>query len=439
MAHILLNIIKFIKVDIWTIQETSLNRLAAFGLYALKLLLLSANGFVRDLCALRSTALALYTLLSIVPVFAMLFGVAKGFGFEKILKEKLLEQIPEHDTMVVQLIGFAENMLDNTKGGVVAGIGVIVLFWTVIKVIGIIEESFNAIWKIERGRPLNRKLSDYLSLMFLAPVLLIISSSITVFLKTHISWLMDAMRLPDFGIWVVLQLLSLSPLVIMSALLTFLYMFLPNHKVELKPGLIAGISAGIAYQTFQWAYLTLQFGVSGYNAVYGSFAALPLFILSLQIGWMIVLFGCEIAYYLQNYPKYRESRQITDPSFAIQKAVALKIAHLIVSAFCAEAPPLSESDICRKLNLPVSVVSTVLIKLVRSHILVELTTEDDEPVYLPAVDSHNLSVSRVLQALERVGQHQLPDIQGIEDCFKLIEKSIELFEANEINKLVKDL
>ncbi|MBU2570662.1 MAG: YihY/virulence factor BrkB family protein [Gammaproteobacteria bacterium] len=435
-----MNIIKFINEDVWRIQEHSLNHYEAFGLHSLKILLLSAKGFIRDLCILRSTALALYTLLSIVPVFAMLFGVAKGFGFERILKEKLLEQVPEHDTMIVQLIGFAENMLENAKGGVVAGIGVIFLFWTVIKVIGFIEASFNAIWQIDSDRSLNRKLSDYLSLMFLAPILLIISSSITVFLKTHVGWLLEIMHLPDFGANLVLQLLGLSPLVIMSALLSFIYIYIPNHKVKLKPGLIAGILTAIAYQTFQWAYLTLQIGVSEYNAIYGSFAALPLFILSLQIGWMIVLFGCEIAFYLQNFTEFKEDKKYSEPSLIIQKASALKMMQLMIHAFTEEAPPLTEGEISKRLRLPVSVVRTVLKKLKNGGIIIELNREEDEEtVFLPAVDSHRLDVARVIKTLEEYGQHKLPDIQGIADSLKLIEESEKLVESSKINTLVKDI
>lgn len=400
---------------------------------------MAANGFVRDLCSIRATALALYSLLSIVPVLAMLFGVAKGFGFEKILKEKLLEQVPEHDTMILQLIGFAEKMLENTQGGIVAGIGVIVLFWTVIKVIGIIEESFNAIWKIEQDRPLNRKLSDYLSLMFLAPVLLILSSSITVFLKTQLSWLMSKFDLPELGIWMILQVLSLSPLIIMSALLSFLYIFLPNHKVELKPGLLAGILAGTCYQIFQWIYLTLQLGVSGYNAVYGSFAALPLFIVSLQIGWMIVLFGCEVAYFLQNYGQYKQNGHINDPSFNIQKAVALKIMQLTVAAYRTEQPPLTEADIAQRLNLPISVIRVVLNKLLQSRLLIESNEEYEASFYIPAVDSHNLSVSRILQTIDHFSRSQPLELHHIEDCLSLLKQSEQLIESSDINKLVKDI
>lgn len=175
------NIISFVKEDIWLLNEQRLPPAKAAFIKSLKIVLLSAQGFTRDLCSLRASALTLYSLLSIVPVIAMLFGIAKGFGFESMLEQHLIEQAPEHNALVAQLIGFAHKMLDSTKGGVVAGIGVVVLFWTIIKVIGNIEKSFNYIWKIGKGRSASRKFSDYLSLMLLAPVILIAASSMTVF------------------------------------------------------------------------------------------------------------------------------------------------------------------------------------------------------------------------------------------------------------------
>ena len=166
-----LNIIDYFKEDIWVRREQRLSPFKAKVLKFTKIILLSYEGFNRDLGPLRASALTLYTLLSIVPVIALLFGIAKGFGYEKILREQLLKQMPTQDTLVLKLIDFAENMLARTQGEVVAGIGIVILLWSVLKLIGNIEESFNHVWKINKGRTLGRKLSDYLSVMLLAPIL----------------------------------------------------------------------------------------------------------------------------------------------------------------------------------------------------------------------------------------------------------------------------
>lgn len=427
----------FIKEGIWLLQDSRLNRIQAFAVKALRIILLSLQGFVKDLCPLRASALTLYTLLSIVPVIALLFGVAKGFGFEKMLRERLLEQTPEQDTMMIQLIEFAENMLANTKGGVVAGVGIVLLFWTVIKVIGNIEESFNQIWKIERNRSLARKLSDYLSMMLLAPVLLILSGSITVFVKTKLTWLMQAIHLPELGKQIVLYGLSFSPLLIMALLFTFVFMFMPNRKIHVSAGLIAGIVTSLMYQWVQWAYLTLQLGASSYNAIYGSFAALPLFLLWLQLGWFVVLLGCEISFYIQNYASYCHNEKFAELSLSLRKTIAIQIMHMIVNKFFLGERALNADSIAEQLNLPITVVQNTLETLLRCHLIVELKVDGvEDMVYQPAYDINRMSVAAVISALESAGRNQLPDAKGLEPFTSLSQECLHNLERSSCNRLL---
>ncbi len=419
-----LTITQFIKEDIWTTPETNYSSLQLKGVVTLKILLLAIQGFKKDLCQLRASALTLYTLLSIVPVIALLFGVAKGFGFEKKLEQQLLEQSSEQDTMMLQLIEFSQNMLSSTKGGIVAGIGVVVLFWTVIKVIGNIEESFNHIWKIKKNRTLARKLSDYLSLMMLAPVLLIASSSMTVFVKTQITWLVKIIQLPEFGTKVVLYAMTYSPLVIMSALFTFIFIFMPNKKINFQAGLIAGIITGIMYQLVQWAYLSLQIGASSYNAIYGSFAALPLFLIWLQLVWIVVLLGCEISFYLQNYDNYRHNEQFSNLSFSLKKVIAFKVCHLIVMRFFKTEKAANTERIAEQLQLPVSVVQKSLSTLLEANLIVELNGFDEEQKrYHPAQDINSLTVSYMANALETNGRNTIPGFNGDNIFYQQLNES----------------
>ncbi|MBF6650891.1 YihY/virulence factor BrkB family protein [Methylobacter sp. BlB1] len=435
-----LNIIDYFKEDIWVRREQRLSPFKAKVLKFTKVILLSYEGFNRDLGPLRASALTLYSLLAIVPVFALLFGIAKGFGYEKTVKEQLLEQMPSHDTLALKLIDFAENLLASTQGEVVAGIGIIVLFWTVIKLIGHIERSFNRIWKMDKDRALGRKLTDYLSIMLLAPILLVISSGITVFLKTQITWLVDAINLPEMGTWAVLRLLGLLPVVILSALFAFTFIFMPNLKVDYKAGIIAGVVTGVVYQLTQWGYLTLQIGVSSYNAIYGSFAALPLFIIWLQIGWMIVLFGCEISFYLQNYEDYQGKNKVEDLSIFLKKVIALKAAHLIIKNFVAQQDPLSALEIASRLALPAYVIHGALAELMACQIVVQVKTEDDaDEVYLPAVDVNQVTVAYVINALERRGQNHLPDIGEDEQFMNVVNEFRQCIENAEQNRLLKDI
>ncbi|CAA9890068.1 Membrane protein [Candidatus Methylobacter favarea] len=434
-----LNIIRFIKEDIWRLHEQGLSQVKATFIKSSKIVILSVQGFTDDLCPLRASALTLYSLLSIVPVIAMLFGIATGFGFEKMLQQRLIEQVPAQETMVLQLISFAHNLLESTKGGVVAGIGIVILFWTIIQVIGNIEESFNYIWKIDKARSISRKFSDYLSVMLLAPVILITSSSITVFLNTQITWLITLIQLPKAGTWLVIRALGLLPLVLMSGLFAFTFIFMPNHKINYRTGIIAGIVTGIMYQLAQWAYLSLQIGVSNYNAIYGSFAALPLFVVWLQIGWMIVLFGCEIAFFHQNYEIYRSNIRFSDLSFSLKKIIALQITHLIIKNFMHVNNPLTAAEIAARLVIPIALIQPLLSNLIASHIIVELKNQADDEVYQPAVDINILTIAYVINALEQCGQNHLPDINQKHLFIEAVNKFRELMEDSEQNRLLKDI
>ncbi len=434
------NIISFVKDEIWLLHEQKLPPFKATLIKSLKIALLSAQGFARDLCTLRASALTLYSLLSIVPVIAMLFGIAKGFGFEKTLTERLIEQAPQQDALVLKVINFAQNLLDSTKGGVVAGIGIVVLFWTIISLIGNIEESFNYIWKIARNRPISRKFSDYLSLMLLAPIILIIASSITVLLSTEINWLITLIELPEVGTWLVIKALGLLPLLLMIGLFTFTLIFMPNHKIHYRAGLIAGVVTGILYNLLQWAYLSLQIGVSNYNAIYGSFAAIPLFVVWLQVGWMIVLFGCEVAFFLQYYENYRNNNRFSNLSFSLQKTIALQVTHLLIKNFSQLNTPLTADEIAARLVMPIAIIQPILGKLTASHILVEFNIpEEEDYVYQPAVDTNLLTIAFVINALEQCGQSHLPDISQEQLFMDAVSGFRKLMEASPQNCLLKDI
>jgi membrane protein len=426
------SISNFIKEDIWAMPENNLTMLQRSGINVIKIIFLSVQGFSRDLCQLRASALTLYTLLSIVPVIALLFGIAKGFGFEKKLEQQILEQASDQDTIMLQLIEFSENVLSNTQGGVVAGIGIVVLFWTVIKVIGNIEESFNHIWKIKNNRVWARKLSDYLSLMMLAPVLLIMSSSITVFVKTQVAWLVEVIRLPTFGTKMVLYVMGYSPLVIMSLLFTFIFVFMPNQKINLKAGFIAGVVTGIMYQLVQLAYLTLQVAASSYNAIYGSFAALPLFLIWLQLGWVVVLFGCEISFFIQNFDSYKHNEKFSKLSFSLRKNIALLVCHNIVMRFSnGEVAPNAE-QIAKELLIPISVVQKSLTALKDSNLIVELNVmENEDIIFQPSRDINGLTISAVINALETSGRNSVSYMQCYEQ-FSQLDASTENLLLKEI-------
>jgi membrane protein len=294
----------FIKVDIWRIRLADLPFGKSFLIKQLRIIILAIRGYDEDKCFFRASSLTFYTLLSIVPVAAMFFGIAKGFGFEKVLEKRIYENFPGQQEVLSQVLNFSNSLLQETRGGLIAGIGLAVLFWSILKVLNHIERSFNDIWEIKVGRSWGRKFGDYLSIMLISPIFIILSGSVTVFITTQVEQITQRIALLGMFSPAISFLLKFIPYALIWALFTFLYIIMPNTKVNFKAGLLGGVVAGTIYQIAQWAYISFQVGAARYNAIYGSFAALPLFLMWVQISWWIVLFGAELSFANQNVDTY---------------------------------------------------------------------------------------------------------------------------------------
>ncbi|MEA3471690.1 MAG: YhjD/YihY/BrkB family envelope integrity protein, partial [Thermodesulfobacteriota bacterium] len=404
IIFIVLKFISFIKGDIWRVRLQDLPRKKSFFIKQLRIFLLSIRGFNEDKCQLRASALTFYSLISIVPVAAMAFGIAKGFGFEKLLEKQLLEQLSGQEEVVMRIIDFANSLLANTKGGLLAGVGVFILFWAVIKVLGNIEDSFNDIWGIKESRTLGRKFSDYLSTMLLCPILAILASSVTVFITTQVTLITEKVALLGIFSSSIFFILKLLPYCLIWTLFTFIYVFMPNTKVRFSSGLLAGIIAGTIYQIVQWAYIAFQVGAARYNAIYGSFAALPLFLIWLQLSWLIVLFGAEFAFAHQNVDTYEFEPDSLNISDHFKKLLSLQICYLLVVNFAEGEKPSTATEISHKMDIPIRLVHQILYELVESGIVSDVkTAEYKELAYQPARDINSLSVKFVIEALEKRG------------------------------------
>ena len=327
--------IKFITVDIWRIRLEDLPFGKSFLIKQLRIFLLTLRGFDEDKCFFRASSLTFYTILSIVPVAAMLFGIAKGFGFETMLKRELFEKFPGEAQQEVlwKVFDFAESMLLATKGSVIAGIGLVILFWSVVKVLSNIEASLNDIWEIKEARSWGRKFADYLAVMLLSPLLILMSSSATVFITTQFTKLANEIKLVGFISPFIFLSFKLIPYFLIWILFTIIYVLMPNTKVSIKSGFVAGIIAGTIFQVVQWAYISFQVGTARYNAIYGSFAALPLFLMWVQISWWVVLFGAELSFANQNVDTYEYEPDSKKVSPAFKRVLTLQIAHLLVKNF----------------------------------------------------------------------------------------------------------
>jgi membrane protein len=244
----------------------------------------------------QASALTYSTLLAIVPMLAVVFAIARGFGYNKYIEMWFRELLASQPQVADAIISFVNSYLIHTKSGIFLGVGLIFMLYTVLMLVNNVEETFNQIWQVNNSRPIIRSFANYLAMFFLFPIIIVISTGLSIFMETV------AGKMDDFVILepIVHKLFSFFPFMLMSLLFIFLYVYMPNTKVRFSCAIIPGILAGLAMYLLQIAYIHSQLWVTGYNAIYGSFAALPLFMLWVQISWAICLFGAQLTYTNQN-------------------------------------------------------------------------------------------------------------------------------------------
>ncbi len=433
---------KQINDVIWHTSIADISRSRSFLIRQLRILVLAARGFMNDKVQLRASALTFYSLLSIIPVAAIAFAIAKGFGFDQNLKDLIVKEFETQPEVLTWLLTTADTALQETRGGYIAGVGMIILFWSVMSLLDQIESSFNHIWQIGTSRLWYRKFTDYLTMMLIAPVFIILSSSITVFISTELSDFMSSAPILDFFKPLISFLVRFAPYFLAWVALTIIYMILPNTKVKFIPALVSGIIAGTILQLLQWLYIDLQFGISKLSAIYGSFAAIPLFILWLQASWIIILLGAELSFANQNVSRYEYESEALNVSSYQKRALVLMIMNMIIKNFTVGEKPISAENLSKTLNVPVRLVREILQDLRNAELVSVIhENEHEERLYQPAMDINRLSVSYVLTRLDKKGSELQIFVKGKEynKVTEMLDRFDKIISKSDYNILVKDL
>jgi membrane protein len=391
------------------------------------------RGFTEDKVQLRASALTYFTLLSIVPIFALAFGIAKGFGLESVLERQVFSALTGKEEIIEYILSFSDSLLEGTSGGMIAGIGLLILLYTVMQVLSNIESSFNDIWQIKHSRSLSRKVSDYFAMMFIAPVFFIFSSGATVYISTQIVTLSEQISILGYFSPVIMFLIKLIPYFLIWVMLVIIYMVMPNTSVQFKSALIAALIAGTMLQLVQWGYVSFQIGVTRYNAIYGSFAAVPLLLIMMQLSWLVILLGAEISFANQNVEHYEFEAEAQNMSPYNQKLLALMVMNLVAKRFEKGETALTATQIAHTLEVPIKLTRKIIEDLQEVNILAKtqgykkredykkvarkvLADLDDatfikeeriekieEDAFQPAFDINQMTVKRVIDKLEHIG------------------------------------
>ena len=383
--------------DLWrvTLEEESGGILRIFRNVA-RTIVLASRGFSSNRLFFSASGLTYFTALAFIPFVSVVLAISKGFGAEGYIQSQLLETLPEHGQLLDMVFSLVGNVLSTATNGVVMGIGIVFIIWAMWAIFNNIERSFNAIWEIPVNRKFYRKLTDMLAICLLLPILLILLSGLNIFLKTYLqnSPLM-ALAGP-----LLTFLFKLAPFLFSFLLFTLLYIWVPNTKVKFRNAAIAGLLSGIAFQIFQNLWLSGQIFISRYNAYYGSFAAIPLFLLWLQVTWIIILFGAEITFASQNISNYMYEKEAEGCSSRCKMFVHLLTMSLICKRFADGGKPYSASDITLTYHIPIRLTLRSLNKLLAAGLINEVMLDEEkgEIRYQPAVDINRLTAGYVYKA-----------------------------------------
>jgi membrane protein len=405
----------------------------------IKTLNLSVKSFMDTGLQAQACAMTYRTTLALVPALALVFAIGRGFGFQSLLQDELYTMFPGQGDTVAQTMTFVDSYLSQSSEGIFVGVGLVFLLWTLISLLSSVEATFNLVWGIKQGRSFWRKITDYTSMLLILPVLMICSSGLSIFLSSTLQQAFDfAFMTP------VLKLtFQLASWLFTWLFFAAMFILIPNTKVKITNALIAGVISGTGFRILQWLFVSGQMYVTKYNAIYGSFAFLPLLLIWIQLTWMVVLCGALVCYSSQNIFLYAMSSQVNDISTNYRRKVTVAIATVIVHRFVEQKPAMTSLEITELTEIPPRLTNDIIDDLTRAGIIVRVVTDEKHELYgyQPALETSKLTLGVLNDKLDNSGHSEF-----IPDFAKRFTNAIDKVNAgdralNEIAEttLLKDL
>ena len=390
----------FFTRSLWRVTENEVSRGRYTSYNLLKITIQTVKCFIKDRVWIRAAALSYTTLFSIIPILALLFAIAKGFGFSNLMERLLRNGTVENSTMDM-VMTFIDNYLEYAKSGVFIGIGVAMLLWAIINLADSIESNMNSIWDVKKQRSYFRKLTDYMALFIVFPIIIIMYAGVSIFMTTIYERLAEYFLISSF----VHICIKLAPYILSGLIMTGLFVFIPNTKVKFLNAFIPGMITGIIFQAFLYIYIQIQMSVSSYNAIYGSFAIIPMFMLWADISWSIILFGVEMSYVSQNIEQYNFGQEVDNVSRRYHDFMCVVIMSLICKRFEQGGQPYTANELSDAGQIPIRLTNRLLDELEELELIYGFSADAKSDIehYLPAVDINQLSVGRLLSTMDSKG------------------------------------
>lgn len=385
----------------WALDERNCKCFKRWALLLFRRIYITVDHFINNNLGSYASALTYNTTLAVVPVLAIIFAIARGFGFDSLIESRLRTALePFSPEITATVLNFVESYLQHTKSGVFLGVGILLLFYTLVNLTMNIETAFNAIWQVTTSRNIYRQIVDYISVFLLLPILMIITNGLHVVMQILESW-MDVYFSAG---WTLHILIVLLPSFISCIVFILLYKLMPNTHVRWSACIGPGVIAGLLFQGLQFFYIHYQIKLSAYNAIYGSFAAIPLLLIFLQFTWYICLIGCQLSYANQMVKEYAFERSTRGMSRRFRDTLSILLVCHIAKGFALGNRPMSQRCLSHSTHLPETLVKVLLEELVGVGVLaVTYNNSGTEMLYIPAVDIHRLTVRMVVSRLDSRG------------------------------------
>ena len=433
---------RFTRYEIWTADQDQFGTRQWSLIRLLRIILLAYRRSSENHVQMRASALTFYMLMSIVPIAALIFAIARGFLLDEQLKLYLIDHLSNFPDVAQWLIETIEKLTNKRGSQVFTWAGVLVLLWSVIRMFNHIERAFNTIWQVERARTWFRKLSDYLAMVVIMPIVIVAASSSNLVLQGTIQRITTEVDFLHFLSPLFSLLMRLMPILLVSLVFSLVYIMMPNTKVRTGAGLLAGLIAGAAFVVVQWLYFYFQIGVSRYNAIYGSFAALPLLLVWIRFSWLILLLGAELCYAMQNAHLYEMESEQKGIRPDTLKQLAFLLFLKVAYRFQLGLAPCDAREMADELGVSFRLTVRLLLQMQTAGLVIPVATQDSNAnTFMPAKPLESITGRIFFQALDGLGAElSISKQEGIKQVGALYEAYLHAEPLAElpVNQLLDD-
>jgi membrane protein len=401
---------QFLNRDLWDLEPDSLSKARRCGLNFLRVCTLVVKGFKEDMCPIHASSLTFTTVMAMVPLLVILFAIAKGFGFEQI-SELLLQKTADMPQAFQDAISTILKTVGSASTGALGSAGVIFFLWAAIKMLSSIEDTFNLVWGIKTPRAFIDKVRNYIVIMVAAPILLIVASAgvpVIMGFAGKLGWMGPLLKLG----------LQTIPVFVMALAFTLIYIIMPNTKVKFSAAFPGAFVSAVLTVLFQFAIIKLGVLATNANKTYGTLAAIPLFLSWVQISWMIMLFGAEVAFSIQNAGTYARERLAVNPSARSRLCLAFALMKKITDAFATGKGPFDTIAYGTANRVPVRLINDVIHILAVNGLVAEASEQPG--CYTLLRDPADVSARAIADAILNEGAD--PDELGMKDDFPMFGK-----------------